>query len=66
LALGIAAVCHGDLAAPQGEMLERFAGVDISDQDLDKLQGQQIHRDMKAGRIVLSELSDQWWNETLP
>ena len=36
--MGIAAVSHGDIAALQGEMLERFAGVDISDQDLDKLQ----------------------------
>ena len=29
-------------------MLERFAGVDIADQHLDKLQGQQVHRDMQA------------------
>lgn len=37
---------------------QRFAGVD-------ELVAQ-IHRDIEAGRIVLSELSDEWWNETLP
>jgi riboflavin kinase/FMN adenylyltransferase len=26
----------------------------------------QIHRDIEAGRIVLSELAEEWWNETLP
>src|SRR4029453_179934 len=36
LALGVSAVCRGDVAAPQGEMLERFASVEIGDQDLDK------------------------------
>src|SRR2546425_7814566 len=48
LALGIASVCHGDIAGSQCEMLERFAGVDIADQHLEKLQGQQVHRDMEA------------------
>src|SRR5437867_12127187 len=48
LAMGIASVCHGDIAWSQGEMLERFAGVDIADQHLDKLQGQQVHCDMEA------------------
>ena len=48
VALGIAAVCHGDIAWRQGAMLERFAGVDIADQHLDKLQGHQVHRDMEA------------------
>jgi riboflavin kinase/FMN adenylyltransferase len=44
------------IARLRGE--QRFPGVD-------ELVAQ-IHRDIKAGRIVLSELSDQWWNETLP
>ena len=37
---------------------QRFAGVD-------ELVAQ-IHRDIAAGRIVLSELADEWWNESLP
>jgi riboflavin kinase/FMN adenylyltransferase len=37
---------------------QRFAGVD-------ELVAQ-IHRDITAGRLVLSELSDEWWHETLP
>lgn len=37
---------------------QRFAGVD-------ELVAQ-IHRDIAAGRIVLTELADEWWNETLP
>ena len=48
LLMGIASVCHGNITRSQGEMLERFAGVDIADQHLDKLQGQQVHRDMQA------------------
>src|SRR5262249_49905820 len=48
LALGIATVGHDDIAGRQGEMLERFARVDIADQHLEKLQGQQVHRDMQT------------------
>src|SRR5207253_6195053 len=48
LLMGIASVCHGNITRSQGEMLERFAGVDIADQHLDKLQGQQVHRDMET------------------
>ncbi len=44
------------IARLRGE--QRFSGVD-------ELVAQ-IHRDIAAGRIVLSELSDAWWNETLP
>jgi len=44
------------IARLRGE--QRFAGVD-------ELVAQ-IHRDIEAGRIVLSELADEWWNETLP
>jgi riboflavin kinase/FMN adenylyltransferase len=44
------------IARLRGE--QRFAGVD-------ELVAQ-IHRDIAAGRLVLSELSDEWWNETLP
>jgi hypothetical protein len=48
LTMGIAAVGHGDITWRQGEMLERFAGVDIADKHRDKLQGHQVHRDMEA------------------
>ena len=48
LALGIAAVGQDDIPWSQGEMLERFAGVDIADQHLDKLQGHQVYRDVQA------------------
>ena len=48
LALGIASVCHRDIAWSPWERLERFAGVDIADQPLDELQGPQVHRDMEA------------------
>jgi hypothetical protein len=48
LALRIAAVGHGDIARSEGEMLERFAGMDIADQHLEKLQGHQVHRDVQA------------------
>ena len=48
LALRIAAVCHGDIARSERAMLERFAGVDIADQHLEKLQGHQVHRDVQA------------------
>src|SRR5215468_3745728 len=48
LALRIAAVCHGDITRGEGEMLERFAGMDIADQHLEKLQGYQVHRDVQA------------------
>ena len=39
LALGIAAVCDGNIVWPQGKMFEGFAGMDIADQHLEKLQG---------------------------
>src|SRR5215470_17272065 len=48
LTMGIAAVGHGDSAGRQGEMLERFARVDIADEHLEKLQGHQGHCDMAA------------------
>ena len=48
LTMGIAAVSHSDIAWRQGEMLERFARVDIADEHLEKLQGHQVHRDMEA------------------
>lgn len=44
------------IARLRGE--QRFAGV------IELVN--QIHRDIEAGRIVLSELSDEWWNESLP
>src|SRR5438046_1407281 len=44
----LAAVCYGDIAWRKGKMLECFAGVDVADQHLEKLQGQEIHRDMEA------------------
>lgn len=44
------------IARLRGE--QRFTGVD-------ELVAQ-IHRDIAAGRIVLSELADEWRNETLP
>src|SRR6266567_1045267 len=48
LALGIAAVCYGDITGRQGKMLEGFARVDVADQHLEKLQGQEVHSDMEA------------------
>ena len=48
LALRIAAVGYSDIAWSQGEMLERFAGVDIVSQHLEKLQGHQVYREMEA------------------
>ena len=48
LALGIATVCHGDIAWPQGKMLAGCTGVDVADQHLEKLQGQQVHGDVEA------------------
>ena len=48
LAMGIASVCHGDIAGSPWEMLERFAGVNIADQHLDELSGHQVHRNMEA------------------
>jgi len=48
LTMSIAAVGHGHIAWSQGEMLERFARVDIADEHLEKLQRHQVHRDMEA------------------
>src|SRR5438093_9113884 len=47
LALGIAAVGYGNIAWPQSKMLECFAGVDVADQHLKKLQGQEVYRNME-------------------
>ena len=44
----ITTVGYGDIPWRQGEMLERFARVDIADEHLEKLQGHQVHRDMEA------------------
>jgi ABC-type enterochelin transport system ATPase subunit len=46
--MGIASVCHNDIAWSPWEMLERFTCVDIADQHLDALQGHQVHREMEA------------------
>jgi hypothetical protein len=48
LALGIAAVCYRDIARSEGEMLERFAGMDSADQHLETLQGDQVYREVQA------------------
>jgi hypothetical protein len=47
-ARSLAAVGHGDIAWSQGDMRERFAGVDIADQHFDTLQGPQVHRAREA------------------
>jgi hypothetical protein len=39
---------QGDIAGTQSEMLERFVGMDIADQHLDKFQRYQVHREVQA------------------
>jgi hypothetical protein len=48
LGLRITASRQGDIAGTQGEMLQGFAGMDIADEYLDKLQGYQVHREVQA------------------
>src|SRR5215217_8802972 len=48
LGMGIASICHGDIAGTEREVLECFARMHIADEHFDKLQGHQVHRDMEA------------------
>jgi hypothetical protein len=48
LGIGIAAIRQGDIADTERKVLEGFPRVDVADQDLDKLSGPKVHRDMEA------------------
>ncbi len=48
LGMRIAAICHGDIASTEREVLACFPRMHIADEDLEKLSGPQVHRDRQA------------------